>query len=187
MYMYITTLSARQHRAPSSLPQFLTSSANILLTREIWSRGGMMSEIMLVPLLCVCVCACRCDGHSFGRSTRSIDGRIDQSTPPPSSLLPKRDVTYPLACCRDLMSFFTFHVSTARFPSAVCPCWPPPPPPDDMAACGLLWVGPVDLQGAEWVCVVPCSGHRRHQAVRPSDRSVVLREIAAEPSTLSAE
>lgn len=29
-----------------------TSSANILLTREIWSRGGMMSEIMLVPLLC---------------------------------------------------------------------------------------------------------------------------------------
>lgn len=32
------------------------------------------------------------------------------------------------------MSFFTFHVSTARFPSAFCPCWPPPPPPDDMAA-----------------------------------------------------
>ena len=41
-------------------------------------------------------------------------------------------VTYPLACWRDLMSFFTFHVSTARFASASC-C---PPPPDDMAAGG---------------------------------------------------
>lgn len=27
------------------------SSANILLTREIWSFGGMINEIMLVPLL----------------------------------------------------------------------------------------------------------------------------------------
>lgn len=35
------------------IAQARTSSANILFTREIWSRGGMMSEIMLVPLLCV--------------------------------------------------------------------------------------------------------------------------------------
>lgn len=27
------------------------SSANIFATREIWSLGGMMSDIMLVPLL----------------------------------------------------------------------------------------------------------------------------------------
>lgn len=28
------------------------SSANILATLEIWSFGGMINEIMLVPLLC---------------------------------------------------------------------------------------------------------------------------------------
>jgi hypothetical protein len=27
------------------------SSASILLTRDVWSFGGMMSEIMLVPFL----------------------------------------------------------------------------------------------------------------------------------------
>lgn len=40
----------------------------------------------------------------------------------PSILSAPHSTTYPLACCKDLMSFLTFQVSTARLPSAVC--WP---------------------------------------------------------------
>lgn len=49
------------------------SSLSILLTRAIWSLGGMMSEIMLVPLL----------RHDMNKGTHQMQGASMRPCPEP--------------------------------------------------------------------------------------------------------
>ncbi len=131
------------------------SSASILFTRETWSRGGMMREIMLVPFLegwvggwvglgwvgeegrggasillslaCLSLnagtrCCCRRDSVLW-MLRLSAAVHVCSIPPHPRSHHPINpskhpSTTHPLACCRLLINFLTFQVSTARFPSA---------------------------------------------------------------------
>lgn len=77
------------------------SSVNILETSETWPPGGIMREIIEVPLLFG-----KKEGHIFGEfEIRSAN--INTTTNPPH----KEALSYPRAACKPLMSFLIFQIS----------------------------------------------------------------------------
>jgi len=94
------------------------SSASIFAAREIWSLGGRMSEIMLVPFL-----RRERKQEALGDSSTGVHGHTQD--------LCRRWKTHPRAASSDRTSFLIFQISmlasSLRFASTSSSSPPPPP------------------------------------------------------------